>query len=308
MNLFISSFEMSMRKRIIQNCLLFAVLAILINMAAYQFLAKPVLFRDYFIPKKNLNKFTNFMMGDSHAGVIQQQDLNALGITNFSFNSESYFDVYNKLNHLIRNHSVDTIYLCVDDHTLSLYRQYWTNAQRSIYFSDYQHYKRYYKTNLRQFLYKKYISIHLPFFDTSHSLILRKRVGALLKREKTRNYDNYDFSKVPVEQRLRRSQQRINTQYPGPEISESLSRCLVEMISLCEQEDITLIGVKFPLTREFYEELGDRSYGADSIFKAHHLSVYDYKRIFLDSISYFRDQDHLNLKGSELFTELFLKE
>jgi hypothetical protein len=80
------------------------------------------------------------------------------------------------------------------------------------------------------------------------------------------------------------------------------------MISLCEQEDITLIGVKFPLTREFYEELGDRSYGADSIFMAHHLTVYDYKSIFLDSISYFRDQDHLNNKGSELFTALFLKE
>lgn len=299
---------MNMRKRILRNCLLFAVLAILINLATYQFLAKPVLFRDYFIPKKDLNKFTNFMMGDSHAGVIQQQDLTALGITNFSFDSESYFDVYNKLNYLIRKHRVDTIYLCVDDHTLSRYRQYWTNAQRSIYFSDYQHYKRYYKANLPNYLSKKYFSIYLPLFDTSHSQILRKRVGALLKREKTRNYDNYDFSEVPVEQRIRRSQQRINTQYPGPEVSESLSRCLEEMIALCEQEDITLIGVKFPLTREFYEELGDRSYGADSIFKAHYLTVYDYKSIFLDSISYFRDQDHLNLKGSELFTDMFLKE
>ena len=72
----------------------------------------------------------------------RQQDLNALGITNFSFDSESYFDVYNKLNYLIRNHSVETIYLCVDDHTLSHYRQYWTNGQHSIYFSDYQDYKR----------------------------------------------------------------------------------------------------------------------------------------------------------------------
>jgi len=296
-----------MRKRIFKNCLLFAILAVLINIAVYQFLAKPVLFRDYFIPKKNLDKFSNFMMGDSHARVIQQQDLNAMGITNFSFDSESYFDVYNKLHYLIGNHSVDTIYLCVDDHTLSRYRQYWTNAHRSIYFSDYQYYKQYYRINLRNFLYKKYISIHLPLFDTSHSLILRKRVAAMLKGEKPRSYGNSDFSNVPVEQRIRRSQQRIKTQYPGPEVSEPLTLCLKEIITICENENICLIGVKFPLTREFFEELDDRSYGADSIFMAHHLTVFDYKGIFLDSISYFRDQDHLNIKGSGLFMELFLQ-
>jgi hypothetical protein len=111
-----------------------------------------------------------------------------------------------------------------------------------------------------------------------------------------------------VEQRIRRSKQRIETQYPGQETSESLSNCLEEIISLCEREGIILIGVKYPLTREFYEELGERSYGADSIFMARHLPVYDFKPVFLDSISFFRDQDHLNLKGSALFAELLQKE
>lgn len=294
-----------MKKKVLQNILLFAVLALLFNMMAYHFLAKPVLFGDYFLTKKELNKYSNYMMGDSHAGVIQQQDLNALNITNFAYDSESYFDVFNKLNYLIRRHKADTIYLCVDDHCLSPYRQYWTNYQRSIHFSDYQDYKRYYPTNAWQYLYGKYISIYLPLFDTGHSLILRKKLGVLLSGKEPRTFENYDFSEVPEERRIIRSRERIETQYPGQEASESLSNCLEEIISLCEQEDITLIGVKFPLTKEFYEELGNRSYGADSVFMANHLPVYDFKPVFQDSISFFRDQDHLNLKGSALFVELF---
>ncbi len=178
-----------MKKKVLRNILLFAVLALLFNIAAYQFLAKPVLFGDYFLSKKDLRKFSNFMMGDSHAGVIQQQDLNALNINNFAYDSESYFDIYNKLNYLIRKQKIDTIFLCVDDHCLSPYRQYWTNYQRSIYFSDYQHYKRYYPTNIWQFFNRKYISIYLPLFDTGHSLILRKRLGVLLTGKKPRTYE-----------------------------------------------------------------------------------------------------------------------
>jgi len=304
MNLFISSSDMNMRKRILRNSLLFVFLTLLLNTLVFYLLAEPVLYKGYVLSKQQLGKNSNFLMGDSHAGVIRQQDLDRLNITNFAYNSESYFDVYNKLHYLTDNFQVDTLYLCVDDHTLSMYRQSWTNRHRSIFFSDFKHYTNYYNNTRLDYFLKKYVYLRFPLFDTSHSKILKEKIGYMIRGEKPRTYDNFNFGEVPVEHRVERSQQRISTQYPQEEASVLLKDCLEKIIALCESEDITLIGVKFPLTKEFYQELGDRSYHADSMFRVHHLPVLDYSKVYLDSLSYFRDQDHLNHKGSEKFVSL----
>ena len=120
-----------MRKRILRNCLLFVLLTLLLNTLVFYLLAEPVLYKGYVLSKQQLGKNSNFLMGDSHAGVIRQQDLDRLNITNFAYNSESYFDVYNKLHYLTDNFQVDTLYLCVDDHTISMYRQSWSNRRQT---------------------------------------------------------------------------------------------------------------------------------------------------------------------------------
>lgn len=200
---------------------------------------------------------------------------------------------------------MDTLYLCVDNHTLSMYRQSWTNRARSIYFSDFKHYTDYYSLSFRDYFLKKYLYFRFPLFDTSHSKVLKEKIASMLRGEKPGNYDTYDFGEVSVERRVERSRQRISTQFPeDDQPSDLLTDCLYEIICLCESEDIVLVGVKFPLTKEFFDELGSKSYRADSIFKAHHLPVLDYSRAYLDSISYFRDQDHLNHMGSEKFVRL----
>ena len=295
---------MSLRTRLVQNILLFAFLALLVNILAFHFLAEPVLYKGYVLSGQHLREQSNFMMGDSHAGVICQQDLSSVNICNFAFDSESYFDVYNKLHYLTENHAVDTLYLCVDNHTLSMYRQSWTNRSRSILFSDFKHYTDYYRSDRLNYFLKKHIYFRFPLFDTSHSRILKDKIASMLRGEKPRTYENFDFSEVPVEKRLERSRQRISIQYPEERASDLLISCLNEIIAHCESEEIVLVGVKFPLTREFYQELGDRSYKADSLFTARGLLVLDYSRVFLDSISYFRDQDHLNNRGSEKFVSL----
>jgi len=284
--------------------MLFLFLALILNTLAFHFLAEPVLYKGYVLSKKQLGQYSNFLMGDSHAGVIRQTDLDRLNMTNLAYNSESYFDVYIKLHFLINKFQVDTLYLCVDNHTLSMYRQSWTNRPRSIYFSDYKHYTEYYNMGRRDYYLKKWVYYRLPLFDTSHSKLLKEKISSLLRGVKPANYDNYDFSKVSEEQRISRSQERIHTQFPGVQPSALLTGCLEEIIKLCKSEEITLIGVKFPLTKEFYQELGDRSYRADSIFMVHRLPVLDYCQVYLDSLNYFRDQDHLNHLGSEKFLNL----
>lgn len=295
---------MSLLKRIVLNCLLFVFLALVFNTLAFHFLAEPVLYEGYVLHRKQLTRYSNFLMGDSHAGVIRQKDLDRMEITNFAFDSESYFDVYNKLHYLMTNFQVDTLYLCVDNHTLSMYRQSWTNRARSIYFSNFKTYSEYYTINHRDYYLKKLVYFRFPLFDTSHSELLKMKFVSLLKGEEPPDFDTYDFSEVPEEKRIKRSRERISTQYPEKEASVLLNTCLEEIISLCKSEDITLIGIKFPLTLEFYQELGTRSYKADSVFMHHQLPVLDFSQVYLDSLSYFRDQDHLNHRGSEKFVSL----
>lgn len=295
-------------KKLFKNGILFLILVIIINLLTYNFISKPVLFQGYFISKGELKENRRYLMGDSHAGVIQQKDLDKIGTLNFGFNSESFFDAYNKLNFLIKNDLADTILLCIDDHTLSRYREWWTNRTRSIYYADYQHYKQYYPTNRVDFLLNKYISFYLPLMQTKHSKILKAHVTSLITGVKPRNWDNFDFSTSTIENRIFKSKERIETQYPDSISSKRLEQCLNEMIELCQTNKIVLIGIKFPLTREFVNELGDRSYKADSVFEARGLEIFDYKYVFADSTSYFRDQDHLNYKGSEEFIRLLKRD
>jgi hypothetical protein len=84
---------MNIKTRVFRNCLLFAVLTLIVNTLAFYFLAEPILYKGYVLPKQELRERSSFMMGDSHAGVIRQQDLDRVNITNFAFDSESYFDI-----------------------------------------------------------------------------------------------------------------------------------------------------------------------------------------------------------------------
>lgn len=244
-------------------------------------------------------------MGDSHANAVRQSDLDSLRITNFAFDTESYFDVYNKLHYLIQNHKVDTVYLCVDNHTLSKYRQSWTNRSRSIYYADYENFNSYYPIKRIDFFLKKYFSFYFPLFETKNSKILQAHIKSLISGVKPNDFKNFDFSIIPHERRVERSKNRIKLQFPDEQQSELLTKCLIEMIELCRSEEIELIGVKFPVTKEYFNELGDRSYKADSVFISKNLPVFDFTPAFIDSCNYFRDQDHLNFKGSSEFVKLF---
>jgi hypothetical protein len=74
--------------------------------------------------------------------------------------------------------------------------------------------------------------------------------------------------------------------------------------------------VRYPMTREFHEEeikiVPEKKLFAEiasitskyPVFKG----LFDYHNIFFDHPEYFFDPDHLNVKGSDLFTEQFARD
>jgi hypothetical protein len=298
---------MKMKKRILVNSALFIVIVIILNVLSYHFLAKPVLYKDYIVSKKELKKHKNFWIGDSHANVIPQEFLNSINAKGFAFNSDSYFDSYIKIKFLTNHFEIDTIYLSVDNHNLSMYRQWWTNRDRSVFYANYKTYNKYYPIKRIDFMSKKYVNFYFPLLNTKNSKLFKEYIYLRFSGKKPRTYEDFDFSTVPVEQRIQKSEERIEIQFPEKEKSKALEKCLNEMISVCKEKNITLIGIKFPLTKEYIKEMGSMNYGADSLFYVNNLPVYDYQRLYIDKCNYFRDQDHLNNLGAEKFIKLLNK-
>lgn len=67
-----------------------------------------------------------------------------------------------------------------------------------------------------------------------------------------------------------------------------------------------LIGLKFPLSKEYISAIENLTYGAEEVFKKYRLPIFDYEKIFIEEPEYFENQDHLNeLGGSELVEKIF---
>jgi len=295
-------------KKLLTNSVLFFVLWIVLNIVAHHTLSTPVLYGKYNSVTTKISKYNKFLLADSHGNSINQKDLDQLGIGNFSFDSDSYFDLLVKTNYLIEHASPDTLFITCDDHTLSKYRESWTNRQRSIHFSNYEYQKKYYRTSIFDFVYRKYIKYYLSLMDTKNSKIFKAYVESKLKGNSPTDYSNFSFGDLALEEQQKRSRERIETQYPNLESSELMAKCLDEIINLCAKNRIVLIGIKFPLSAPFIEALGANNYGADAVLKAKGIEILDLKMSMANNISLFRDQDHLNNLGSAQLPKLLLKE
>jgi hypothetical protein len=64
-----------------------------------------------------------------------------------------------------------------------------------------------------------------------------------------------------------------------------------------------LIGIKFPLSGEFLEILGNKSYKADSILISQGIEVWDFKNTFSNIDSYFEDPDHVSPEGANVLLD-----
>jgi len=294
-------------KKFLVNIVIFSLLLIGINILGYFFLSKNVIFKDYIIPVRELKSYNSLLLGDSHSNAIRQSDLEKPGIANFSFDGDSYFDILAKLDYLIPGYRPDTIYLCVDDHTLSKYREYWMNRDRSIYYAPFSLYRDYYNYSKVWFLYKKYGQLYLPFFNTKNSKLFGAYIKSRIHPVIEHDYTDFSFASLPEQNRIDRSVDRVETQFPSGESSGLLTRCLNEIIDDCMENGITLIGVKFPLTGEYLDALGSRSYHADTILEARGIPVWDFRSSLVNRDSLFRDQDHVNNTGSEIFVGLLEK-
>lgn len=287
------------------NILLFLTCGILLNFLAYIFIAKSVLYRNYYPPIKELKTYKCFLLSDSHGNAIEKKDLSELGIYNFSFDGDSYKDMILKLNFLINNANPETIFITVDDHSLSPYREQMSNRSRSISLCNKPIYIQLYGGNNIKYMFEKYINPYFPLLNTNNSKLfysyIYSHVVSLIK-SKNHNESIEKFSNLTSEQKIKASQNRVEYQFPQKEFSTTLRDTLKQIILMSRKNAINLIGIKFPLTKNYIDALGLKSYNADGFAKNQGLKILDFKKIFMNKDHLFKNQDHLNKFGSKRFT------
>ncbi len=270
----------------------------------YFTLSKPVLYNKYNTMDSKLLNYNKFLLADSHGNALQQKDLEPLGIGNLSYDSDSYFDLLVKTKYLLERAKVDTLFITCDDHTLSKYRESWTNRHRSVRYSEYDLHKKYYRSSYFDFLVLKYVRYFLPLMDTKNSKIFKLYMESRRKGELFNDFSDFSFATLSLEKQQERSLDRVKTHYPNNEPSEKMTKCLAEIISICDAKKVKLIGVKFPLSNSFLEALGSNGYGADCILLEKEIEIYDFKESFARNTHFFRDQDHVNKLGSNELAKL----
>lgn len=242
-----------------------------------------------------------FLLADSH-GMPLEKFPEKFGIYNFSSNSDSYADMERKITYLIdHQYQVKKIYISADDHTLSPYRESINNMDKSIVYTS--------KINFN-YIREKYIKYYFPIFQLKVNSIFRMYLEDKVKiifNQKEKTATKIIWSELSEEDKRKRASDRVLGQFPSKIRSQKLEKTLVKIITLCQQNNIELIGVKFPVTNSYLKKLGNQNYGADKVLESKEVKMKDYKSIFDGSDDYFGDQDHLNPEGAEKFVKILFK-
>jgi hypothetical protein len=115
------------------------------------------------------------MLADSH-GVPLSNMLEQYGIYNFSFGSDSYFDMYRKIKFLSGKTNVRRIFISADEHTLSPYREKTNNMDRSLIYAS----KKEFKSNY-MYIKEKFIKKYIVFFQPKIGDVIQSYMFSKLK-------------------------------------------------------------------------------------------------------------------------------
>ena len=279
-------------KRFIQSAIRFSLIILVLNITI--FIVKEIVFSGYY---RHSEKYNSYILADSHGWKLHDLP-EKMGVANFSYHSESYFDMERKLRFLIGKGRVDTIYISADDHTLSPYREHSNNGYKSVKYEFSQ--GDYNLLDYAKFKLQYYIVIFDPniraIISNFLSELTRKTLG--IGDRKKAGIGDTPWASLPREERLELAKARLIEQYPPGSPSKVLINSLQKIIETCKNNGITLIGIKFPLSKEYSEMIGDRSYKADSILISRGIRVLNFKDSFWENDTYLEDPDHINLIGA----------
>jgi len=281
-------------KKLFAKLFIFSLPLIGLNLYFYT-LINDIYITDYQVHKPNFRKY---LLADSHGRPLDNF-LEKYGVYNFSGAGDAYSDMLRKLRYLIRNTQIDTLIITVDHHNISTYRTKKNNKEASHSFSDYADYSSYFFA-IKEKVFRHYI----VFLNIKSRTILREHIlstiKGLLSKEKKSAKDWKDLNATESKALI---DKRIEELFLYEKYAEILVADLQEIVKICKQNNIFLIGIKFPVPQAFKVVSAQYTYAADTVLTAQRFPVYDFSDIFATQDSLFYDQDHLKKDGGAQFAD-----
>lgn len=276
-------------KSFVKNIIVFSLLLLVMNIAGYQIVYKRYL-SDYEEVKLN---YKSYILGDSQGKAVG--DLGEeIGVYNFSDDSDSYEDIYRKTTFLLLNTQIDTLFISVNDHTLSSYRDKRNNSDRSLVFEE-----KSFLGGVKYFLINRY----LVLTNSKYRDIIKLSLKSEESDKKELEWNDYTEDEKKFYAR-----RREKGQFVGKTQSARMKKYLKRILEDCRKKNVVVIGVKFPITYHLNTLITDKSFFADKVLMGEKCKVFDFTKKLYKNPNMFKDADHLNTLGAKRFWELFNKE
>ena len=283
-----------MIRRFIKNSLHFALYILLINIVCFAVI-KVTYYDKYSAFDAS---YDTYLFSDSHGHQLDSLT-ESIGIFNFSDPSDSYEDMLRKIKYTIVNSEVKKIIISADLHNLSTYREEQNNLDRSAIYAtktDYEH-------PFGQFK-ERYFRRYVPLLNSKSRDALLLQIKSLIPRTLA---PVTLWSEKSNKERLADAKKRTDIHFDGSERSKKMEALLLDIISLCKENNIEVQGILFPLTPEYRSQENGRGYDAAPLLSHQNIRILDYSALFENRADYFRDQDHLNDFGAEAFVRQLAK-
>jgi hypothetical protein len=255
---------------------------------------------------------TYLAMGNSHNCVNTRILENSF---NYGSPSESIIQSYYKLKYILEKSGKKPEYLLLQADLSSFGPKSSERYEYNFYWKKYIDYIELAKTKkdkdiLLKWMEGKFFSYVGNYKDVQLSIVYRIKMKNIEMYRGYRPHRDYrNFADEPDRRKV--AWEKANLFLTKEEYFSPLVRIYFEkLLQLCQDHAVKVIILHIPESKEFYEEElkivpGDKLFReADSIAARYpvYTRTLDYHDLFFDHPEYFFDPDHLNIKGSDLFT------
>jgi hypothetical protein len=277
--------------KFLKHTLIFLILLLMVNWTL-KIILNNIYFKEY--QEVDLNSEI-YILADSHGDALGE--FRKDNIYNFSAPSDSYLDMRIKLEYLIKHSKISTLIITVDNHTLSPYREESNNKDRSAYFTSSSNYPNYFDFVANKFLYP-----NLVILSPQYGTLIKRYILSLTRGENS----NSSWLNKTEKERKTASLKRFEKQFEFEQNSPILREELMRILKLSKQNNLKLIGLKFPVSKDYDELQQTKNYGSDRIFRDRNIPVIEFEDFNINNITFFKDQDHLSKKGADIFKQELL--
>jgi len=298
----------------LKQLILFAVGILLFN-AVLWLLSRHLLFEDYGDGFMEVSQapYEVILVGDSHVAALAQADVNKRTM-NFGYNSDSVQNVLAKLLYCLeKGEGLKLLVIQAGDHLLNAHRIQINNRKRSVGFLSLPTYRATYGGRAREYLWEKYVESYLPVVALDRSELFRRAIHAGLKKWLRQGLLGAeapaapvdDWSRLSAAERRQAADERVRVVY-STEQSAVLQEALLKIVEIGRRQGIRILGIKYPVTPEYRELAGARFDGQPvaEILRTEGVEVMDFLTLYDAHPEFFKDADHLNSRGAQVFGQL----